>query len=145
MSSTLQNILVTLSKMESVTQKNIGSCEFLEFLLANKENFDGARKEFFHDKKSRQVFDWVLQNRLMRSFYGDSAPEILDNIPSVRATSSASGIFQTVLMKQCCFAGMTVITSTRTAWKGVGNLLAVLIKCMKKFCGCYCLILIPQC
>ncbi|MDL2210820.1 phenylalanine--tRNA ligase subunit beta [Desulfovibrio sp. OttesenSCG-928-O18] len=85
MSKTLQNILTALRRMEPLSEKKIESCYHLGFMLQNAENYDAARRNYFPDEKSRQVFDWRLQNDLLRSFYGEEAPEILDNIPYPKA------------------------------------------------------------
>ncbi|MDR2893526.1 MAG: FkbM family methyltransferase [Deltaproteobacteria bacterium] len=84
MSKTLHNILIALGKTETLTAKSAAPGNALPFLLENSDNFDEAHEKYFKDTQSRQIFDWILQSRIVTDLFGKPAPEVLDNIPYPR-------------------------------------------------------------
>ncbi len=84
MSTTVKNMASALARTSSVRDPLLCSGSYIFFVLENIAAFDFVRDHHFTDERSRQVFDWVVQYRIMRSLFGMSPVE-LENTPFTAA------------------------------------------------------------
>ena len=77
----LSNIITALKKMTHLEKSFVFGGADLFYQLEHFEALDYARAHYFHDTRSRMVFDWVMQQRIVGSFHDYPIPVALDNAP----------------------------------------------------------------
>ncbi|SHN68598.1 FkbM family methyltransferase [Desulfovibrio litoralis] len=90
MSQYLNNVLEVIKILKQIqsTANNHKAPFYSEYpgdtilkLLGNLEQLDFARASYYTDQESQKVFDWVLQYKMIMSFYGMPIPVELPNTP----------------------------------------------------------------
>ena len=81
MSAGLSNIITALKKMAHLEKSFVFGGADLFYQLEHFEALDYARAHYFHDARSRTIFDWVMQQRIVGSFHDYPIPVTLDNAP----------------------------------------------------------------
>ena len=70
MSATLENIITALKAVRSLDRYPVRNAVAACCLPGNMEVFDQARECYYLDDRSRTVFDWCCQSRIIGAMYG---------------------------------------------------------------------------
>ena len=83
MSPCLHNLLVALRAMSMMEESTIirGTGDVFFQQIDSLASLEDARLRYYTDDRSRMIFDWVQQYRVIESFYGHPIPIHLENSP----------------------------------------------------------------
>lgn len=80
-SQSLKNILSAMQAMSTIEAPPVFAGDVFSQQIDNLASLDFARANYYTDKHSLRVFDWILQYRAIMSLYGVPIPCYLDNSP----------------------------------------------------------------